>query len=299
VLPRAAGHSTSSSRRREPASFARPLAKLAEPLRRGDSVPQLAGALGLGRGVTGFILNTVPVALYAMLRHSSDFRRAAEETIACGGDTITTAAIVGALVLIGAEIARVARWYRRVARSTTWMRQLAQALVEGSRAPALFVPGVAGSHRRADRDRARARPAPSGAAVLNGSPYKRATAGTNAPSALHPQPTLSTRADSPPSLLGPGSTAAGGSSTGPGIDLGPASRRSRCRRHAVPNVVGLRQRAEKLAALHAAQKEVVASAKVVSIGTDRRQRSKVGGWVSLTWWPGTESNRRHADFQEG
>jgi hypothetical protein len=27
--------------------------------------------------------------------------------------------------------------------------------------------------------------------------------------------------------------------------------------------------------------------------------SKVSGRVSLTWWPGTESNRRHADFQEG
>jgi hypothetical protein len=41
------------------------------------------------------------------------------------------------------------------------------------------------------------------------------------------------------------------------------------RRYAIPNVVALRQGAEKLAALHAAQKTVAASARVVSIKTKR------------------------------
>ncbi|MBC8137698.1 MAG: ADP-ribosylglycohydrolase family protein [Fibrella sp.] len=56
-------------------------------------------------GVSGYVNHSVPVALHAALSHPSDFRRAVQSTIACGGDTDTIAAITGGIVgaLVGIE----------------------------------------------------------------------------------------------------------------------------------------------------------------------------------------------------
>jgi hypothetical protein len=64
---------------------------------RENSVSEFAKALGLNRGVTGYSLHVVPIALYAWLRYPSDFRQALTSAIRCGGDTDTVGAIVGAL----------------------------------------------------------------------------------------------------------------------------------------------------------------------------------------------------------
>lgn len=53
--------------------------------------------LGLKKGITGYSLHVVPVALYAWLRHPADFRQAMTSAIECGGDTDTVGAILGAL----------------------------------------------------------------------------------------------------------------------------------------------------------------------------------------------------------
>lgn len=66
-------------------------------LRKGDSVRAFAGAIGLEHGVTGYAYHTVPVALYAWLRHRGDFHRTLDAAIRCGGDTDTVASIAGAL----------------------------------------------------------------------------------------------------------------------------------------------------------------------------------------------------------
>ena len=50
------------------------------------------------RAVSGYVYHTVPVALHAWLSHPEDFPQAVQETILCGGDTDTAAAIVGAVV---------------------------------------------------------------------------------------------------------------------------------------------------------------------------------------------------------
>jgi ADP-ribosylglycohydrolase len=63
----------------------------------GTSVPNFAISLGLARGVTGYIYHTVPVAVYAWLRHYGDFRATVEAALDCGGDTDTVGAIAGAL----------------------------------------------------------------------------------------------------------------------------------------------------------------------------------------------------------
>ena len=67
-------------------------------------MPEFADELGLQRGVTGYAYYSVPVALYAWLRHPDDFRYALISVLDCGGDTDTVGAILGALM--GARLGR-------------------------------------------------------------------------------------------------------------------------------------------------------------------------------------------------
>ncbi|PTY01900.1 ADP-ribosylglycohydrolase [Verrucomicrobia bacterium LW23] len=53
--------------------------------------------LDIHKGVTGFTLHTVPVAIYAWLRHYGEFPDAIVAVLERGGDTDTVAAITGAL----------------------------------------------------------------------------------------------------------------------------------------------------------------------------------------------------------
>ena len=61
--------------------------------------------LGLEHGVSGYIFHTVPVVLQCWLRYPHDFRAALESIIRCGGDTDSTAAILGGIIgaRVGAE----------------------------------------------------------------------------------------------------------------------------------------------------------------------------------------------------
>ncbi len=70
---------------------------LEDHLLRGSSVQDFVDAMGLSRGVTGYMYHTVPVVLYAWHRHFGDFATTLTQVLACGGDTDTTGAIVGAL----------------------------------------------------------------------------------------------------------------------------------------------------------------------------------------------------------
>jgi ADP-ribosyl-[dinitrogen reductase] hydrolase len=60
-------------------------------------VTDFAKKMNLYKGVTGYIYNTVPVAIYAWLRHYGDFKTTLTEALNCGGDTDTVGAITGAL----------------------------------------------------------------------------------------------------------------------------------------------------------------------------------------------------------
>jgi len=105
---------------------------LAKAAAGGASVTEFAAGLGLRRGVTGYAWHSVPVAIYAWWRHRGDFRAILEAAFACGGDTDTVGAIVGALA--GAELgpdAIPADWLggiREWPRSMRWVRSLAEAL---------------------------------------------------------------------------------------------------------------------------------------------------------------------------
>jgi ADP-ribosylglycohydrolase len=76
----------------------RSIEQMRTALTSGASVPEFAVSLGLAEGVTGYVYNTVPVAVYAWLRHYGDFRATVEAALDCGGDTDTVGAIAGALV---------------------------------------------------------------------------------------------------------------------------------------------------------------------------------------------------------
>jgi ADP-ribosylglycohydrolase len=90
-------------------------AKLKLSLTAGQSVADFAVGLGLKRGVTGYSLHVVPVAVYAWLRHPDDFRAALTAALDCGGDADTVGAILGALS--GAALGQAAippEWRNRI-----------------------------------------------------------------------------------------------------------------------------------------------------------------------------------------
>lgn len=120
---------------------------------RGETSRIFAASLGLENGVTGYAYHTVPVAIHAWLSHQEDFRQAVMEVVRCGGDTDSTAAIVGGIV--GCRVGKdgiPADWLRGLwewPRTAAWMERLAAQLhaAEASgrpmRPPALSPPGIA------------------------------------------------------------------------------------------------------------------------------------------------------------
>jgi ADP-ribosylglycohydrolase len=103
---------------------------------RGEETAAFAQALGLGRGVTGYVYHTVPVVLHAWLRHPRDFRAAVTAVVRCGGDADTTGAIVGGIA--GAGVGRAglpADWLaglREWPATVGWMETLAARLAAAS-----------------------------------------------------------------------------------------------------------------------------------------------------------------------
>ena len=113
-------------------------------VRRGDTTQDFADELGLSSAVSGYTYHTLPIVIHAWLSNPGDYRSAVTSVIGCGGDTDTTAAIVGGIVgsATGPEgipapwLERLCEWPRTV----SWMRHLANRL---SAAVASGEPGIA------------------------------------------------------------------------------------------------------------------------------------------------------------
>lgn len=56
-----------------------------------------AKLLKLENGITGYMYHTVPMVLFIWLKYQGDFKSSIEKIITCGGDTDTTAAILGGI----------------------------------------------------------------------------------------------------------------------------------------------------------------------------------------------------------
>ena len=110
------------------------ISKTKTSLAAGDSVSEFVGCLKLKRGVTGYSLHIVPVAIYSWLRHPGDFRIALTAALDCGGDTDTVGAILGALS--GAALGKAAiphEWLNGIwdwPRSMAFMERVAGRLAE-------------------------------------------------------------------------------------------------------------------------------------------------------------------------
>jgi hypothetical protein len=102
----------------------------------GRTAASFAKELGLSDGVGGFVLQTTPVVINCWLRHPRDLRAAIEEVVACGGDTDTTASILGGI--IGAGVGREglpAEWLQGLFEwpcGVAWMTELGRRLARVS-----------------------------------------------------------------------------------------------------------------------------------------------------------------------
>ncbi len=111
-----------------PQEFENLMTKVEQSLATGESTEAFAKRL-CGSGVSGYVYQTVPVALHAWLANPRDWRCAVTTVIRCGGDTDSTAVIVGAIVGAGVGPAGIPTdWLngiREWPRSGSWMQRLA------------------------------------------------------------------------------------------------------------------------------------------------------------------------------
>ena len=100
----------------------------------GETTSAFAAAIGAGNRVSGYVNQTVPVVIHAWLSFPNDYRSAVLAVIRCGGDTDTTAAIVGAIVGAGVGKAGIpAEWMSALAerpRTVGWIERLAGQLAD-------------------------------------------------------------------------------------------------------------------------------------------------------------------------
>ena len=103
------------------------------------SVTAYAERLGAVDGVSGFVLDTVPVAICAWLCHPHDFRAGISATVHCGGDTDTVAAIAGGIIGAGVGPRGLPTdWLQRICwwpYSTEVIDQIADALAAEANDP--------------------------------------------------------------------------------------------------------------------------------------------------------------------
>jgi ADP-ribosyl-[dinitrogen reductase] hydrolase len=106
--------------------------KTIESVQYGQSTADFANSLGLKKGITGYIYHTVPIVIHSWLSNQRNYERAVLEIIHCGGDTDTTAAIVGGI--IGARVGKQGipqAWLNDLwafPRTVNWMEKLAKRL---------------------------------------------------------------------------------------------------------------------------------------------------------------------------
>lgn len=101
----------------------------------GQTTEEFAETMDWDRGVGGYVIETVPAALHAWLKHPLDYRAAVGSAIRCGGDTDTVAAITGALV--GARVGKAGippDWLAGIIdrpRTIRWVEELALEVAKG------------------------------------------------------------------------------------------------------------------------------------------------------------------------
>jgi ADP-ribosyl-[dinitrogen reductase] hydrolase len=102
----------------------------------GEPAEVFAQSLNCAKGVSGYMYHSVPVVLHAWFSHPYDYSLAVTAIIRCGGDTDTTAAMLGAIV--GAGVGRSGipqKWLDDLVewpRTVFWMEGLALKAVSAA-----------------------------------------------------------------------------------------------------------------------------------------------------------------------
>lgn len=106
--------------------------RVASSLARGETAEAFAASIGCANGVSGYMYHTLPCTLHVWLAHQNDFRAAVTTMVRLGGDSDTTAAIVGAIAGARAGKAGIpAKWIDNLVewpRSVAWMERLGARL---------------------------------------------------------------------------------------------------------------------------------------------------------------------------
>ncbi|MEW5819187.1 MAG: ADP-ribosylglycohydrolase family protein [Cyanobacteriota bacterium] len=96
------------------------------------TIEEFAQELGLENGITGYMYHTVPMVIFCWLKNQTDYKNAIIDIVRCGGDTDSTAAILGAI--IGANVKEKSipdKWINNLAewpRTVNWIRSLSYQL---------------------------------------------------------------------------------------------------------------------------------------------------------------------------
>lgn len=117
----------------------------------GESTIDFSDSISDVHSVSGYVYQTVPVVIQNWLRHQTDYLNGVREIIQAGGDTDTTAAILGGV--IGARVGKAGipqLWLKDLwewPRSVAWIERLGRRLVavlDGDMQPVLplLVPGL-------------------------------------------------------------------------------------------------------------------------------------------------------------
>ncbi|MBD1834551.1 ADP-ribosylglycohydrolase family protein [Cyanobacteria bacterium FACHB-472] len=120
----------------EAKEFLELIKKAVESAAQEQTTESFAEQLGLKSGVSGYVYHTVPVAIHAWFKYPKDYQVGVREIIRCGGDTDTTAAILGGI--IGAGVGKTGipqHWLDGLwesPRSVKWMEKLGRRLADVS-----------------------------------------------------------------------------------------------------------------------------------------------------------------------
>ncbi len=127
-------------------SFLESIERAVHSANAGESTVSFAQSQGWEKGVSGYVYHTVPIVIHAWLQNQGDLASGVGAVIRCGGDTDTTAAIVGGI--IGAHVGKEgipADWLNGLyewPRTVRWIEQLAEAQSEGRKTPPLPAVGL-------------------------------------------------------------------------------------------------------------------------------------------------------------
>jgi hypothetical protein len=120
------------------------IAAAAASANEGECTQTFVDRLGLTQGVSGYVYHSVPAAIHAWLIHPRDYRLAIASIIQCGGDTDSTAAMLGGI--IGSAVGKKgipADWIENLIewpRSVSWMEQVAAQLDTATRSNGIHQP---------------------------------------------------------------------------------------------------------------------------------------------------------------